>query len=191
VANIGMDIPQYCRRCGTQLIDGVCPTCAAASSHPAAPPASAPAAPAAHAVDRQRPAQGASQRPWFASTPAVAPAERGAGLRYVGVWNWGAFLLCPFWLMNHGRIGRGVVYLALCCIPLLGLGAFGMAIAYGIKGNEVAATSRHFTGDAQFVAVQNAWRNWGIGVAIAGVILGILIVFAGLMSGRTVDAGKG
>jgi hypothetical protein len=107
------------------------------------------------------------------------------------MWNWGAFLLCPFWLMNHGRIGRGVLYLVLCCIPFVGLAAFGMAIAYGLKGNEVAATSRHFTGDAQFVLVQNAWRNWGIGFAIAGVIVGVLIGVAGVLSGSPVNAGKG
>jgi hypothetical protein len=106
------------------------------------------------------------------------------------MWNWGAFLLCPLWLMNHGRIGRGILYFVLCFIPFFVLAAFGMAIAYGVKGNEVAATSRHFRDDAQFVAVQNAWRNWGIAYAIVGAIVGILIGFAAAMSGSPVDAGK-
>ncbi|HEY0383057.1 MAG TPA: hypothetical protein VGC72_12750, partial [Candidatus Elarobacter sp.] len=91
MANIGSDIPQYCRRCGTMLIDGVCPTCPAPAEHPGAQPASAasttPAriaqaaspASARHAVHQQRPAQATSQRPWFASTATPAPAERGAG----------------------------------------------------------------------------------------------------------------
>jgi hypothetical protein len=98
----------------------------------------------------------------------------GIGSQYIGMWNWGAFLLCPLWLMNHGRVGRGILYIVLSIIPLLGLVSLGMAIAYGVKGNEVAVTSRHFRDDAQFVAVQNAWRDWGIGITIVVVVLTII-----------------
>jgi hypothetical protein len=93
------------------------------------------------------------------------------------MWNWGAFLLCPLWLMNHGRPGRGIVFLALCVVPFLWVFALGMAIAYGIKGNKVASIGRSFVDDAQFVKVQNAWRDAGLGVAL----LALLAVFIGGM----------
>ncbi len=107
-----------------------------------------------------------------AATPTYAALAPGA--RYIGQWNWGACLLCPFWLMNHGRVGRGILYLALALIPVVNLVSLGMAIAYGIRGNLVASSSRAFADDAQFVAVQNAWRNWGIGVTIVSIFLGIV-----------------
>jgi len=101
--------------------------------------------------------------------PLPAPAVPGAA--YAGQWNWGAFLLCPFWLMNHGRVGRGIIYLLVGIIPFAQL---VMSIVYGVKGNEVASTSRAFVDDAQFVAVQNAWRNWGFGVLAVYVLLALI-----------------
>jgi len=93
------------------------------------------------------------------------------------MWNWGAFLLCPLWLINHGRPVRALVFMLLSVVPFLWVFAFGMAIAYGIKGNAVASTSRDFADDTQFVAVQNAWRNAGFG------LLALLVVLvAGFMS---------
>jgi len=103
--------------------------------------------------------------------PTPPAAGRGKGWRYVHLWNWGAFLLCPFWLMCHGRVGRGVVVLALSAVPFLWIFAFGTAIAYGIKGNRVASISRDFVDDAQFVAVQNAWRNAGFSLLLLAVFL--------------------
>jgi len=49
-----------------------------------------------------------------------------------------------------------------------------MAIAYGVCGNLVAVTSRNFIDDVQFVAVQNAWRNWGMWVTAISIVLGII-----------------
>lgn len=106
--------------------------------------------------------------------PPYAGAASRPGERYIGQWNWGAFLLCPFWLMNHGRIWRGILYLAMSWIPVVNFISLGMAIAYGIRGNQVASANRAFADDAQFVAVQTAWRNWGIGVTIISVFLGIV-----------------
>jgi hypothetical protein len=181
-----MEIPQYCRRCGTMLVDGACPTCPAQASasapHPPRPaPAAtltaiAPSAPAAH----HAPAQPEPHHQWFSSAPSPPVAMRGKGSRYARMWNWGAALLCPLWLMNHGRIGRAVVFLVLCIVPLGWVFALGMAIAYGIKGNRVASMSRDFVDDAQFVAVQNAWRNFGFGAALVAVLL-VLVGFANVM----------
>jgi len=109
-----------------------------------------------------------------ASSPYPNVVTNRPGFQYVGQWNWGAFLLCPFWLMNHGRVGRGILYIVLNCIPIVSLATLAMAIAYGIKGNQVAMSSRYFADDAQFVAVQNAWRNVGFGVFIAVIVVGII-----------------
>jgi hypothetical protein len=182
------EIPQYCRRCGTMLIDGVCPTHPVQTT-PSVPQPSKPAiatatvtASSATAAPHPKaarlvPTAPAPQRPWFSSIPGPAVAARGKGWRYVHMWNWGAFLLCPLWLMNHGRVGRGIVFLALCVVPLLWVFALGMAIAYGIKGNKVASIGRDFVDDAEFVKVQNAWRDAGFGVAL----LALLAIFIGRM----------
>jgi hypothetical protein len=186
------EIPHYCRRCGTMLVDGVCPTCPAEASAAAQQP-SKPAPKAATAVasaaPAARPATAArhetSEPPhhqWFSSIPAPPVAARGKGSRYAHMWNWGAFLLCPLWLMNHGRIGRGIVFIVLCVVPLLWVFALGMAIAYGVKGNRVASIGRDFVDDAQFVHVQNAWRDAGFGVAVAAVVLTLVAGYANVTS---------
>lgn len=114
---------------------------------------------------------------WQTIPPAPPP-----GAQYIGQWNWGAFLLTPWWLMNHGRAGRGVLYLVLSIVPFVNLfSTIGMGIAYGMKGNEVAATSRRFVDDAHFVSVQNAWRNWGFGLLVVGLVLGVI---SGLLGAR-------
>ena len=104
------------------------------------------------------------------------------GWRYAHMWNWGAFLLCPLWLMNHGRIGRAIVFVVLCLVPFLWVFALGMAIAYGIKGNRVASISRDFVDDAHFAHVQNAWRDAGFGVALAAVALVLVAGYANVTS---------
>ena len=101
------------------------------------------------------------------------------------MWNWGAFLLCPFWLMNHRRIGRGIVFLALCIIPFGWAFALVMAVVYGIKGNRVASISRDFIDDAQFAKVQNAWRDCGFGVLLLAALLLLVAGYANVMSAST------
>lgn len=72
-------------------------------------------------------------------------------------WNWGAFLLGPFWLVSN-RVWLG--FLAL--VPIFG---FWMAIALGVKGNEWAWKSRRWQSIEQFKTHQKRW-------AIAGVVFG-------------------
>jgi hypothetical protein len=109
------------------------------------------------------------------SQPSAYGAYAGApGSQYIGKWNWGAFLLCPWWLMNHGRVGRGILYLVLTLIPVANISCLVMCIVYGVKGNVVASSSRRFVDDAQFVAVQNAWRNWGFGLAAVSIVIAII-----------------
>jgi len=148
----------FCANCGSPLTNGVCPTCPPPAYQPQpALGTTSPFAPGAPYAVYQQPG------PAF---PANAP-----GVQYIGQWNWGAFLLCPFWLMNHRQVGMGVLYLILNFIPFLNIGTLIMAIYYGAKGNEVAVASGRFTDDAQFVAVLNAWRNWGIGILIVSLAL--------------------
>jgi hypothetical protein len=69
--------------------------------------------------------------------------------------------------MAHGRVLRGLGVLlsglAIVLIPFVGqVFVLNMAYRVGKSGNEIAATSRMFQDDEHFVAVQNAWRNWGI-----------------------------
>jgi hypothetical protein len=123
-------------------------------------------------MDAPPAAQGGPYVGYRESQSAYASAVPGA--QYIGQWNWGAFLLCPLWLMNHRKVGLGILYIVLCVIPLVNLVTLGMIIYYGIKGNEVAVASGRFTDDAQFVAVQNAWRNWGIGVNLVSLALAVI-----------------
>ena len=175
------EIPQYCRRCGTMLLDGVCPTCPEQVPVPVTAVAPHPHKPVIHAVTAA-PHETPAPHRWFSSIPTPPVAARGKGFRYVHMWNWGAFLLCPLWLMNHGRIGRAIVFLVLCLVPFFWPFAFGMTIAYGIKGNRVASTSRDFVDDAQFVQVQNAWRDAGFGFALAAVMLSLVVGYANVTS---------
>ena len=109
------------------------------------------------------------------TVPSYVNAVYPPGYEWVGVWNWGAFLLTPFWLLNHGRPKRGIIALVcgvmVPCWPI----ALAMAITYGVIGNGVAIHSRAFKDSRQFVAVQNAWRTWGFAYA------GIMLTFLGLM----------
>lgn len=87
------------------------------------------------------------------NTTVAVPAE-------IQGWNWGAFLLSPFWLVSN-RVWIGV----LAWVPIAG---FLMAIALGVKGNEWAWKSRKWQSIEQFQAHQRKW-------AIAGIIFGISV----------------
>ncbi len=162
---------RFCVTCGSPLIDGTCNTCAPPAPNAGQAPSQSPPAYAAPSY----------AQPSYAQPPYPPLSASGfPGSRYIGQWNWGAFLLSPLWLMNHGRVGLGIGALVLSFIPILNVGSLGIAIWGGIKGNEVAVTGRRFSDDAQFVAVQNAWRNWGFIVLALSVIL---TVVAGVLEG--------
>lgn len=75
-------------------------------------------------------------------------------------WNWGAFLLAPFWLLPN-RVWIGL----LTWVPVVG---FWVAIALGVKGNEWAWKSRRWQSIDHFKTHQRRW-------AIAGIVLGISV----------------
>jgi hypothetical protein len=110
----------------------------------------------------------------------AAPAQK-PGERFIGKWNWGAFALTPFWMMTHGLWEKGigilVVGLILLVVPLGPLAILGIAIHYGRRGNALAVKHRRFSSENEFVAVQNAWRNWGLSLwAVMALCLGVLVV---------------
>jgi hypothetical protein len=118
--------------------------------------------------------------------PVAKPVEK-PGERFIGKWNWGAFCLTPFWLMAHGLRRSGIGLLALelvlLVVPLGPIAVLMIAIAYGRRGNAVAVKHRAFTNEAQFVAVQNAWRNWGISLcACIPPFLLVLLAWIGAQS---------
>ncbi|PIG92591.1 serine/threonine-protein kinase [Gloeocapsopsis sp. IPPAS B-1203] len=89
-------------------------------------------------------------------------------------WNWGAFLLAPFWLISNG------VWIGfLSWVPVLG---FWMAIALGVKGNEWAWKSRRWQSIEHFQQHQKRWAIAGIATGIAVNLvfwhLGILFVLS-------------
>ncbi len=114
---------------------------------------------------------------------ARTAAVRKPGERFIGTWNWGAFCLTPFWLMAHGLTGRGLVMLflgpVLLVIPFGVFALLGIAIRFGRIGNDLAVANRRFASEEQFVAVQNAWRNWGF--AVLGAIVASIVALAALL----------
>ncbi|MGB7442418.1 MAG: serine/threonine-protein kinase [Coleofasciculaceae cyanobacterium] len=73
-------------------------------------------------------------------------------------WNWGAFLMPWFWaLTNNVWVGL------LAFVPQIG---WIIAIALGVRGNELAWKSRKWRSLEQFKAHQRGW-------AIAGTLLGV------------------
>jgi hypothetical protein len=77
--------------------------------------------------------------------------------------------------MAHGLRQRGIRVLVLGLISLvispvtlglLWIGLLWIAIYHGRKGNALAVKHRAFSDDEQFVAVQNAWRNWGLSLCL-------------------------
>jgi len=125
----------------------------------------------------------------FALAPQVVDRLRQAavpppkpGTRFIGQWNWGAFCLTPFWLFAHGRARRGlrvlVSGLILAVVPFGVLGVLWLAYTYGRRGNAIAVNARTFRDEQQFIAVQDAWRNWGLGVVLGTLTLVIAALVA-------------
>ena len=151
-----MDLPigiTYCSACGQQgnTADAVCASCGAPREAPVSEPAVA--AP-----------------PTAVSTAAVAPGAPGA--QYIRQWNWGAALLAPYWLMAHRKVTLGIALFILQFVPVVDGGVSLIAFFYfGANGNRMAVASGRFQDDTQFVAVQNAWRNWAFVVAAFGILV--------------------
>ncbi len=94
-------------------------------------------------------------------------------------WNWGAFGLSWIWGFGNQVTGLAVAVLLL---PLLGFIPFvnfvspfvslGLIIYLGLNGHKLAWQNRRFEGGvSQFMDVQRAWSNWGIGLFVVWFLM--------------------
>jgi prepilin-type processing-associated H-X9-DG protein len=96
--------------------------------------------------------------------------------------NWGAFLLAPWWAISHGPLwgwAAGTFFPGL--IPYIG-GLINLVVA-GIMGNqgyELAWKHRKWRDVEHCQEVQRIWTRWGIGVVAVSVVLGLFIFVVGL-----------
>lgn len=111
-------------------------------------------------------------------------------------WNWGAFLLSFLWTVNHKMSwGWGLLVLGLLSnIPFLGilfsLVSLGIAIYLGLNGHKLGWQNRRFEGGmSEFIAVQQKWLIWGVGVVLVGFVLGFIGALAGGLSSSLPGSG--
>ncbi|WP_087021197.1 hypothetical protein [Thaumasiovibrio subtropicus] len=81
-------------------------------------------------------------------------------------WNWGAFILCPFWGIRFG------VYRALLSL-IPGMGFFVM-IWLGLRGNKLAWEADYWVSTYQFKQAQRRWSAY----SLIYVILTVSLTFA-------------
>jgi hypothetical protein len=136
--------------------DTECPRCALQRAQAAQAAAAPSGAPSAVFGPQERPRENTSGTPGVTAPPEI-----------VG-WNWGAFLLTPFWAIGH-QVWIGL----LCFVPYVG---WVMSIVLGLKGSEWAWQNRRFDSVEQFRDVQRTWMWWGIGLNV-GITFLALIVF--------------
>lgn len=90
-----------------------------------------------------------------------------------GKWNWGGFLLTPFWGIGN-RVWIALIAFA-GFIPIIGwIVALGVAVYIGMKGNELAWQSKQWNSVEHFKEVQRKW-------AIAGLVVVVLSFFLGVV----------
>jgi hypothetical protein len=92
--------------------------------------------------------------------------------------NFGAFCFSYLYTFWNAPVQDRIIAVLFNFIigPLtLGIGSLAYNIYYGVAANRKAAAYRQFTSVEQFRAIQDAWRNWGVGVILASVVLWIFI----------------
>jgi hypothetical protein len=116
----------FCESCGNAVTGAFCGRCGAPVNKPSDAPAALARDPYADPPGTWTVPGGTQQTSSATPIPstsfAMPPNLTGPGARFIGMWNWGAFLLTPWWLMNHGRVGRGILYLVVCWLPLVSFG---------------------------------------------------------------------
>jgi hypothetical protein len=82
-------------------------------------------------------------------------------------WNWGAFLLAPFWALGHRLWWHAAVAILLGWIPIAGI---TIAIAFGLRGNRWAWARGSYESVEEF---RHRERNW---VKAGLIVLGVLVL---------------
>ncbi len=124
-----------------------------------------------------------------AKFPTDAVFSRQSGLRLglrnplASGWNWGAFFFSWLWMFNHGYPRRALLLLVLDLIPGAGLIA---RIHCGLAGNDIAFDGRRFESSEEYLAVQSAWRNYGLMLTLLATVFGTF-AFSGTTSLPTIQ----
>jgi serine/threonine protein kinase len=98
-------------------------------------------------------------------------------------WNWGAFTLPLFWSIAN-RTWIGLLCLASFLCPMGGIIlSLIIGLVLGAYGNQWAWQNRQWESVEHFRQTQRVWATWGLSCFVAGIILGILVLFLVLNSG--------
>ena len=81
-------------------------------------------------------------------------------------WSWGAFFLNWIWAIGN-RTWIGV----LALVPYVG---WIMVFWLGFKGREMAWKNKQWDSLEHFNRVQRKWSQWGVGITVVALIIGIL-----------------
>ncbi len=101
-------------------------------------------------------------------------------------WNWGAFVVTPFWLGYHGmRFFGCLLFLVVGCIrlaskvsesyALFGFLTLAVNIYCGLVGHKLAWRRRRYESLEQYIEVESIWRNWAIGFLVLALVRQILV----------------
>jgi len=118
-------------------------------------------------LDSQR---NVSSLPSAAHPPSLSTAIPDVLPDGIKGWSWGALLLNWIWAIGN-RTWIGL----LALIPYVG---FGIAIWLGFKGREMAWRNGKWESVEHFNRVQKRWSQWGVGVMIASLVIGVLAAIA-------------
>jgi hypothetical protein len=94
-------------------------------------------------------------------------------MKKLGKWNWGAFLLAPFWTLSN-KLDKWAI---LTFIPGVNIPT---VIYLGFKGNRLAYDKSQIRNVDQFMTLQGQWNTWGIrlfwislGVSILALVISL------------------
>ncbi|HEX8037760.1 MAG TPA: hypothetical protein VF490_01355 [Chryseosolibacter sp.] len=91
-------------------------------------------------------------------------------------WNWGAFLLAPFWTLSN-RLEKWTI---LTFIPGVNLAA---AIYLGMYGNRLAYDKSDIRDIEHFMVLQGQWNKWAIRILWLGIVASIVGLFISALGG--------
>jgi hypothetical protein len=106
---------------------------------------------------------------------ATVPAE-------IDRWNWGAFFLNWIW-----GIGNNTFIALLMFVPMVNV---VMAFVLGAKGSAWAWRNKRWDSVGHFKATQRRWAQWGVGLFLASIAIGVAAVVGLIATMKNTDAYK-
>ena len=152
-----------CPECGNTISDRatICPKCGTPLQPTAAPQQSAP--------------QGFTQQVYNCKPqrPQLTPEQDA----YLDKFSWGGFGLSWIWALCNDLVIYGLIGLVVGLLTS-GIGAFIVAIVFGIKGRRWAWEKSTTVSLDEFVEKQEPWEKWGrILVYVACIVLILFCLF--------------